>query len=51
MPHRGKTNEPAFVSHVGEFLAQLRGVSNEEFALTTSENFWSLFDKSSHFRK
>lgn len=51
VPHRGKTNEPAFVSHVGEFLAQLRGVSNEEFALTTSENFWSLFDKSSHFRK
>jgi TatD DNase family protein len=46
MPHRGKTNEPAFVSHVGQFLAQLRGVSNEEFAATTSDNFWRLFDES-----
>jgi TatD DNase family protein len=50
MPHRGKTNEPAFVSHVGSFLAQLRGVSNEEFALTTSENFWQLFDKTKHLK-
>ena len=45
MPHRGKTNEPAFVRHVGEFVAQLRGVSHEDFAQTTSANFWSLFDR------
>lgn len=43
MPHRGKTNEPAFVSHVGQFLAQLRGVSHESFAQTTSTNFKALF--------
>ncbi len=45
MPHRGKTNEPAFVSHVGQFLAQLRCVSNDRFAQTTSDNFWHLFDQ------
>jgi TatD DNase family protein len=45
MPHRGKTNEPAFVSHVGQFLAQLRGVSTEDFAELTSHNFWNLFDR------
>jgi TatD DNase family protein len=45
MPHRGKTNQPAFVSHVGQFLAQLRGVSTEGFADLTSQNFWNLFDR------
>jgi TatD DNase family protein len=49
MPHRGKTNEPAFVSHVGEFLAQLRGVPKEQFADITSQNFWTLFDKQGIF--
>ncbi len=45
MPHRGKTNEPAFVSHVGEFVAQLRGQSIESFAAQATANFWALFDK------
>ncbi len=44
MPHRGKTNEPAFVSHVGHFLAHLRGSTDEQFAHVTRSNFWSLFD-------
>jgi TatD DNase family protein len=51
MPHRGKTNEPAFVSHVGEFVAQLRGVSHEQFAQTTSDNFWNLFDRQQTLKK
>jgi TatD DNase family protein len=50
MPHRGKTNEPAFVSHVGAFLAQLRGVSTTDFAHTTTQNFWHLFDKQDQLR-
>jgi TatD DNase family protein len=43
MPHRGKPNEPAFVSHVGQFLAQLRGTSNEALAEITTRNFYDLF--------
>jgi TatD DNase family protein len=51
MPHRGKTNEPAFVSHVGQFVATLRGVSNEAFAEQTTENFWQLFDRNKILRQ
>ncbi len=43
MPHRGKTNKPAFVKHVAEFLAELRGDTVENIARTTSENFHQLF--------
>lgn len=39
VPHRGKTNEPAFVSHVGDYLAALRGLDAESFAQLTSRNF------------
>lgn len=45
VPHRGKTNHPAFVQHTGEFLADLRGIEAADFAKTTSENFYTLFDK------
>lgn len=38
VPHRGKRNEPAFVRHTGEALAQLRGVADHELAAVTSEN-------------
>lgn len=43
MPHRGKTNEPAFVRHVAEQLAMLRSLSLEEIATATTANFFSLF--------
>jgi TatD DNase family protein len=43
VPKRGKTNEPAFVRYVGEFLAQLRDTSFERLAQATSENFFTLF--------
>lgn len=42
-PHRGKTNEPAFVRHVAEQLATLRHISIEELASTTTRNFFALF--------
>ena len=45
VPHRGKTNEPAFVRHTAEFLAQLRGDTLENIAHITTENFYRLFDK------
>ena len=43
VPHRGKTNQPAFVKHVAEFLAELRGDSVENIAKTTSDNFHTAF--------
>lgn len=43
VPHRGKTNKPAFVKHVAEFLAELRGDTVENIAETTTANFRNLF--------
>lgn len=43
VPHRGKTNEPAYVRHVAELLAQLRGTSVEAIAEQTTRNFFALF--------
>ncbi|MGH1403284.1 MAG: TatD family hydrolase [Alphaproteobacteria bacterium] len=45
VPYRGKVNEPAFVSHTGAFLADLYGLSVQEFAKITSDNFFRLFRK------
>lgn len=43
VPHRGKTNQPAYVRHVAEFIAELRGESPETIADITSGNFFRLF--------
>lgn len=43
VPYRGKTNEPAFVSHVGIFLAELRALPVDTIAQATSDNFMRLF--------
>jgi TatD DNase family protein len=45
LPQRGKSNEPAFVAHTLEVLAQVRGVSRDHMAAATSVNFFRLFDK------
>jgi TatD DNase family protein len=45
VPHRGKTNQPAFVKHVAEEIARLRGITSEEVGLATSRNFVRLFLK------
>lgn len=42
-PHRGKTNQPGYVRHTAEAIAQLRGVSLEEIAGHTTRNFFRLF--------
>jgi TatD DNase family protein len=43
VPHRGRANEPAFVSLVGEFVADLRGESVEELRVATAANSARLF--------
>lgn len=43
VPMRGKTNEPGFVRHVAEFLADLKGVPLAEVAAATTRNFRQLF--------
>jgi TatD DNase family protein len=43
VPHRGKTNKPAFVKHVAAFLAELRGDTVEHIAESTTRNFERLF--------
>lgn len=44
-PKRGKRNEPAFVKHTAEFVAQMLGLSLEDLAAKTTANFHRLFSK------
>lgn len=44
-PHRGKTNEPAFVAHTAGALARARGIGVEALAEATTRNFFRLFGK------
>ncbi len=43
VPHRGKTNQPAFVKHVAECIADVRGISVAEVGEASSANFARLF--------
>ena len=43
VPYRGKQNQPAYVREVCEYVATLKGVSVEEFAQITTQNFERLF--------
>jgi TatD DNase family protein len=43
VPHRGESNQPAYVKHVAEEIARLRGITLEEVAAATTGNFFRLF--------
>ena len=45
VPMRGKPNEPSYVRHTAQCLAEVRGLSFEQLAVQTSENFFRLFSK------
>jgi TatD DNase family protein len=45
IPYRGKSNEPSYVMHTAQKLAELRGVSLAEISDTTTDNFFRLFTK------
>jgi len=43
VPYRGRTNQPAYVRHVAEEVARLRGLSYQQVADATTANFFNLF--------
>lgn len=45
VPNRGKVCEPAFVADTARFVADLRGITTEALAETTTANFRRLFSK------
>ena len=45
VPHRGKRNEPSFVVHTLDQLAELHGETADQMAVRTTDNFFTLFNK------
>jgi TatD DNase family protein len=43
VPHRGKTNQPAFVVHVAEEIGRIKDLDANVIGQTTSRNFFKLF--------
>lgn len=45
VPYRGRRNEPAYVTHVLDKLAELRGWTRDEAEARTTDAFFGLFDR------
>lgn len=45
VPHRGRRNEPAYIGHVLDKLAEIRGWSRDEAERRTTDAFFALFDR------
>lgn len=50
-PHRGRRNEPAYTALTARAIAPLWGLSHEDFARQTSDNFDRLFTRAAADRK
>ena len=44
-PYRGKINKPEFTYETASFIAQLKGIDEEELFRITTDNFCKLFNK------
>ena len=44
-PMRGKVNEPSFIIHTVEYIANMINVSTEKLSKKTTQNFYKLFNK------
>ena len=51
VPYRGKQNQPAFVKHVAEEIARIRGDSVENIGAITSRNFFNLFLQGNEYKQ
>lgn len=45
IPHRGERNEPQYAILVGQFLAELKGISYPEIVEQTTQNVYTVFTK------
>ena len=45
VPHRGKRNEPAFLPHIAEAVAQLKNVDLDTVIKQTTKNFYHLYNR------
>lgn len=50
VPHRGKVNHPALVTHVAKSIAEVKGLSLAEVAQITTDNFNRLFQEQKRSR-
>lgn len=48
VPMRGKRNQPAYIVHTAEKLAEIKNMSFDELAYITSDNFFDLFTRASN---
>ncbi|MCK8462820.1 TatD family hydrolase [Aliiroseovarius sp. S1339] len=49
-PYRGRRNEPAYTAHTAKVGAELYGLSYEDFAAHTQQNFDRLFTKAAAYK-
>jgi TatD DNase family protein len=45
IPHRGRICEPAFTADTARFVANIRGITLEQLAASTTHNFHALFQR------
>mgnify|MGYP001426465064 CR=1 FL=1 len=43
MPHRGKSNEPSYITHVVDKLSEIKKLSKDSIMKNTSNNFFKIF--------